>query len=502
MVSRMRWDGSLALKLVLAAALVVLGDCLFWQQQQWAGVQGLFGLGLCAALLLARPAVRHDRRALAALGLAALYALAQLWDPSPLAFALFWIALGLATLLPGMTRFGDGWQWFQRLFVHGFKSLFGPLIDLLILARVRRRRPASRAGLRALLPVVALPLAGSVVFALLFAQANPVIAALLDRLCLPSLDLALIPRLMLCGLLALFAWGTLRPRPPRRLLGTFDGQGSLALPGVNLASITLSLIAFNAVFAVQNAMDAAYLSGLARLPQGITLADYAHRGAYPLVATALIATLFVLIALRPGSGPAQSGLVRRLVLVWTGQNLVLVASAALRTWDYVEAYSLTRLRIAALLWMALVAAGLVLIVWRMLTGKSASWLINANLVAAGLLLTPVCFVDLGAVAARWNVRHAREIDGNGAALDLCYLAQLKGSALVSVIAVEQRQLPGDLGRKISALRAGMESNLEGQRKNGGWSLLLDQRLAKAHHVAPRQAVAEPFEGLQCDNIID
>ncbi|RYZ26154.1 MAG: hypothetical protein EOP49_43750, partial [Sphingobacteriales bacterium] len=31
-------------------------------------------------------------------------------------------------------------------------------------------------------------------------------------------------------------------------------------------------------------------------------------------------------------------------------------------------------------------------------GKSAGWLINTNLTAAGLLLSACCFVDLGAVA--------------------------------------------------------------------------------------------------------
>ena len=38
-------------------------------------------------------------------------------------------------------------------------------------------------------------------------------------------------------------------------------------------------------------MDAAWLWGLAPLPEGLTLASYAHRGAYPLVVTALLAVL-------------------------------------------------------------------------------------------------------------------------------------------------------------------------------------------------------------------
>ena len=474
-----RWDGSLTLKLGLAALAVMLGDYVFWQLQQFAGVQGIFGLALVAALALARPAVRRDKRARIALGLAAVYALAQLWDPSPLAFALFWVAMGFATLLPGTASFDDGWRWFQRLFAHGIKSLFGPLIDLTIFSRVRRGRPAGPLGLRRSLPVLVLPLLGSAVFVWLFAAANPVIEQLFASLALPEFDGSLVPRIVLWGVLLVMTWGVLRPRPPRFLFGTFDGSGDVVLPGVSLASVTLSLAAFNALFAAQNLMDLAYLSHLAALPKGITLADYAHRGAYPLVATALLAALFVLVTMRPGSSTAASPLVRRLVTLWIAQNLLLVASAGLRTWDYVEAYSLTILRLSALLWMGLVAAGLVLVLWRMLHGTSASWLINANLAAAGLLLTGVAFIDLGAVSARWNVAHAREIDGDGAGLDLCYLNDLRGSALPALIALDQRHLPGATGGNVAQLRNLAAVRLETWRKQGGWSLLLDRRLAQS-----------------------
>ena len=474
-----RRDGSLALKLGLAALAVLLGDYVFWQHQQFAGVQGIFGLGLVAALAIARPAVRQDKRARIALGLAAVYALAQLWDPSPLAFGLFWVAMGFATLLPGTGSFDDGWRWFQRLFAHGFKSLFGPLIDLTILSRVRRKRPAGPMGLRRSLPVLVLPLLGTALFVWLFAAANPVIEQLLASLALPEFDWSLVPRIVLWSALLVMTWGILRPRPPRRMFGTFDGSGDVVLPGVSLASVTLSLAAFNALFALQNLMDLAYLSHLAALPQGITLADYAHRGAYPLVATALLAALFVLVTMRPGSRTAASPLVRRLVTLWIAQNLLLVASAGLRTWDYVEAYSLTILRLSALLWMALVAVGLVLVLWRMLHGKSASWLINANLAAAGLLLTGVAFIDLGAVSARWNVAHAREVDGDGAQLDLCYLDSMHGSALPALIELNQRHLPGEVGGRAAQLRNMAEVELKNWRIGGGWSLLLDRRLAEA-----------------------
>lgn len=474
-----RWDGAFMLKLAGVAGVILFADWLFFSRGEYAGAIGLIGLAIAAALGLSRPAVRRDKRALFALTLAAIAALGFVNNPAPLAFLLFWILVGLATLLPGTARFDDGWRWFQRLLVHGTKSVVGPLLDLARLAKVRHRRPQRQAGLRQAIKALILPLAGSAVILFLFALANPVIDGWITALELPNLEERTFARIFIAGLLALLTWGALRPRPPRFLLGTFDGRGDKAIPGFTLASVTLSLVLFNALFALQNAMDIAWLWGLAQLPGTMTLADYAHRGAYPLVATALLAALFVLVALRPGSKTAENPLVRRLVMLWIGQNLVLVASAALRTWDYVEAYDLTVLRIAALLWMALVAIGLALVLWRMLAGKSAAWLINANLATSGTLLLAVCFVDLGAIAAGWNVAHAREIDGTGAKLDLCYLQELGDSALVPLTRLELQQGTSPLGRNAAALRFNLMQRMERDRADGGWTLANTRRLAAA-----------------------
>lgn len=495
-----RWQGSLTVKIAAALAVVTLGDGLVFGLERFGGWFGAIGVALCAALALSRPAVRQDRRALIALGLAGFYAAAFAYDPSPLAFLLYWIALGLATLLPGTARFGDGWQWFQRLLVHGAKALLGPLADFLRLSRVRRKRGAGGPSLRRSLPNLVLPLVGSLLILFLFAAANPVIDDAIKALHLPEPSERTFARIIFAGALFVMAWGVLRPRNARHLLGTFDGNGDLALPGVSTASVLMSLIAFNLLFAMQNAMDAAWLWGLMALPQGMTLADYAHRGAYPLILTALLAALFVLVTLRPGSATAANPLIRRLVALWIAQNVVLVASSALRTLDYVDAYSLTRLRIAALLWMGLVAVGLVLILWRMLRGKSASWLINANLASAGLLLSAVCLVDLGAVAANWNARHAREIDGDGAMLDLCYLHELGGSALLSLTRLEQQAAPGEFRTRVSRVRMRVQWALERDLRQGEWSWLAERRLGEVHRELGAGAQLPPLLPYNCEGV--
>jgi Domain of unknown function (DUF4173) len=161
----------------------------------------------------------------------------------------------------------------------------------------------------------------------------------------------------------------------------------------------------------------------------------------------------------PKSRMAQSGLVRALVSLWVGQNVFLVASSILRTLDYIEVYSLTVLRISALLWMGLVALGLILIAVRMLRGKSLGWLVNANSAAALTLLSGCSAIDLGGIAARWNVTHAREVNGKGAELDLCYLNSLDGAALFPLIELEMKLPDTPFKIQVGRVRSEITSRL-------------------------------------------
>lgn len=494
--------GAFLIKLVAVVVLAVLGDVLFWQNRQGGGFLGLFGLALITAAILCRPALRRDRRALACLGLAALAALAMVLDPGPVAWCLFWALGGMGVLMPATARFGDAWQWAQRLVLLGLRSGIAPMLDTGRLLRVQRMRGGFR--LRGVLPQLALPVLGSVVIIALFANANPVIEQAL-ALVTPLSWLSPDPlQLLLWAVLIVLAWSLLRPRLPRRLphrlFGTFDGSGDLALPGVNVTSVLLSLITFNLLFAMQNVMDMAWLWGVLPLPPGLTLAEYAHRGAYPLMATALLAAGFVLVALRPGSRTAAQPLIRRLVVLWVAQNLLLVANAALRTLDYIAAYSLTGLRIAALLWMALVALGLVLTCWRMMRGKSAAWLINSNAGAAVALLLGCSFVDLPALAASYNAHHARELGGRGAPLDMCYLQHVGPSALLPLAELEHSQRADEATRLMARLlRENAQIYLASDLAEGNWSLRGAMRMAELQRRLPSATPApqhRPFR--DCD----
>ena len=456
-------------KMLALAAAIVAADLLVGEVGSWLG--GAM-LAWAVALFAVRPEVRRSP-GVWALAAAGGFALVLAYDPSPLAWLMFWAALSIAALMPRVGRFDDAWRWGLRLVAHGASGPFAPLLDLGRLLRVRGRgRPVK------LVTTLVLPLAMTALFVALFASANPLIGQALRGITLPSIG-----RIVLWCLVAVLVWPSLRPRA----LATKAVWGlpriAVTLPGSSQASVLVSLALFNLVFAVQNGLDLAFLWSGAPLPDGVTLADYAHRGAYPLIATALLAGVFVLGTLKPGSATAENSLIRRLVVVWVAQNLLLVASSVLRTCDYIEVYMLTAWRIAALAWMGLVALGLVLICWRMLTGKSAAWLINANALAATLVLSAGTIIDLDAIAARWNVRHAREVGGSSVPLDLCHMRSFGSAALVPLAELEAQPLTSDFRERVRWIRQDLLPNLAWQQADWhSWTLRGQQRLAQVRRL--------------------
>ena len=221
---------------------------------------------------------------------------------------------------------------------------------------------------------------------------------------------------------------------------------------LGVQAMSRSLILFNALFALQSGLDLVYLWGGATLPDGMSHAEYAHRGAYPLIVTALLAAGFVLIAMRPGGPAEQSRLIRPLVLAWIGQNVLLVISSIFRLDLYVAAFSLTYLRLAAFIWMGLVAAGLLLILIQIMLRKPVSWLVTANAATLVLALYGCCFINAPRIIAAYNLAHSREAGGTGPWLDMNYLRSLGPQALP---ALEPRlpQIPA-LQSTIADLRSG------------------------------------------------
>ena len=471
--------GSFWRKAFFAGVLVIMADVLLFDKSVGGSIIGVFMAAWAGLSVGAHRAGWRNVWSLTAFGLAAGFAAVMTYDPSFLGFVMFLGTLTLAVLLTGIKGAADAWYWFKRLSFHAVATPFAPLFDLNRMAKARRRSGGKR-SISQLITNLVLPVIGTLLFLSLFALANPIISGFLNKIQLGNLDENDVGRILFWGIVFVSVWSTLRPFQPKILFNRLAETEPGRMAGVTVASVTLSLITFNLLFALQNGMDLIYIWGDVRLPDAFTLAEYAHRGAYPLIVTALLAGLFVLVTTHPRSEMAGNKAIRALIIIWVAQNLFLVASTIERTLLYIESYSLTELRISALLWMGLVAIGLVLVTWRMLRGNSLAWLVNGNAMAAFAVLSACTLVDLGATAATWNVQNAREVGGKGVHLDLCYLNQLDGSSLIALAQLEQRpelELNVDFQQRVILVRQEVQHRIAfRQAQNGGWDWRDAQRI--------------------------
>ncbi len=460
--------------LAVVLGLTAVADTLFYKQP--LGVNAaLFGLAVAVALALrgGRFLRRGPGRWVTLATAAMLGALVLHPGVLPMGMCL----LGLATLAI-IDR--DGWtwsvtQWAERWARFARRATTQMVRDVALQRRwlrTHRGRVQGVAGVGVwLIPVVL-----SLVFVGLFAAANPVVQrwvqwvweALQGRVVGLS-EWVLPGRIVLWLGVGVAAWGMLRTRVKRRTRQPrMASGGSAALDRFTpTALVVRCLLLFNVVFAGQTLMDLYYLVGGAALPEGLTYAAYARRGAYPLVATALLAGAFVLLAFRPGGVAQKSPLARRLVMVWIAQNVLLMVSAGWRLNLYVQAYSLTRWRLAAALWMVLVAVGFVWLVWRIASQRDNAWLLQRVALTAGVMFYALCFVNPDGAIARFNTAHCAEAGGAGGPLDLVYLESLGPESLPALGAfVSAHPVRTDAWESVARLQLRLNRQLANWR---GWT---------------------------------
>lgn len=395
-----------------AAGLVILADALFWQHEAGLSLV-LFGATIFAAAALCRG--RRDGVLAPAilLGISFLPVIEHLQALS----LLFWMA-GLLVAL--------GWLAFGRQgAAAGARSLLArsPIAGLALLeAEFRAARTAGATWKSGqILRGWALPIGGGLLLLGLLAEANPVLERWLGE-ALASPDPSLAMRGMFwagSGLILLPLLLPPAPRPQNRTM--FAAPRGIF--GVNAASVSRALVLFNLILAVQTAMDAAFLWTGAELPPGTSHAAYAHRGAYPLLVTALLAGAFALAA-RPWTDEHRG--LRLLLLLWLVQNMALVGSALLRLDLYVDAFGVTYLRAHAAIWMALVAAGLGLTLAQIALRRDNGWLLHRAAALGVGTLYLCCFINFADLIVRETLRR-------GAPIDSYYLCETLGPTAAAAL---------------------------------------------------------------------
>lgn len=432
------WSCSLPRKLGVAAGATALADWLLYDHTIGISL-ALFLLVLAGLSLLANRMRASRREALIAVAVLVAGVAPIVEAPTPLSvvFGILAVAVAVSTLT---TPFIEGWR--DRFKAVRTLLLVGPFRLLPDIARSRTWSHSLSA-----LTVWIVPLFLGAIFFGLFVSANPLIehglAALDWRGGASQVSVA---RILFWMMMVSVIWPFIHLRWHRKTASESAGDPVQAdtasaspadadWPGSELfgpAAILRSLVLFNLLFAVQTGLDLVYLWGGVALPDAMTYASYAHRGAYPLMMTALLAAGFVLAAVTPGGPAERKPAIRVLVFAWIGQNVVLVISSILRLDLYVETYSLTYWRLAALIWMVIVAIGLVLIVARVALNRPNHWLVAANLATLAGVLYICAFVNFPWMIATYNVAHSREVSGKGAMVDFQYLITLGPQALPAI----------------------------------------------------------------------
>jgi hypothetical protein len=412
--------------------LAGLADFLFYMEGLgWA--VGIYTFIILWALLFFNPGLAHTTPGKVVIAINSVLVFALIESPSGLTITLSFLGITSIALLshPGWTH--NAGLWLRGIFDFWTQNVFRVLYDSKLLKNLFQGEDhRNRSGIH--LKHWILPLGLSLVFVILFAGANPILIHWLDLINWNWVfDQFTLERTLLWWLVIIVCWPLLQPKFRLKLAsqqeGDFKDVKALIHFLFSRESILYSLIIFNLLFSTQTFMDLIYLWGGTALPDGMSYAEYAHRGAYPLIATALLAGAFVLVALRPGSETERMRSIRYLVYLWIGQNVFLVVSSIWRTALYVEEYSLTYLRLAALIWMGLVALGLVLLVLRIVWTRSNIWLINLNGITLLTVLMMCAFINLGSMIAQFNVEHCKEVNGKGPALDLKYLREIGPASL-------------------------------------------------------------------------
>lgn len=407
------------------AALVALADILFWHHDPGLSLP-LFALAILLVAAVANVRRRAGPLALLVLGVAPAIEHVQM-------LSLAFLTLGLAAALVWLRSPEAGTAeiiartaaWLCRL----PGRWFTPLAPHRALAAREIRSAGGNGSARKSLRDWAFPLAGSLVFLALLMQANPVLARLLTL----DLDLwSMFTRVLFWAGMALFIAPLLVPEMPEPMSLSSVALPSVARLGLNPRSVLRALFVFNALIAVQSATDLCILVFGAALPEGMSMAEYAHRGAYPLLATALLAGGFAL-AIRPFLKEHRAML--PLLLLWLAQNMVLCGAAMMRLEHYIDAFGLTYLRLYALIWMGLVAAGLGLVATQVVLGRTTLWLL-IRCIALGLGTLYLCaFVNFAQVIAAQNLARP------GADADyICALGPMAHGALMASSPVTDAEL--------------------------------------------------------------
>ena len=189
----------------------------------------------------------------------------------------------------------------------------------------------------------------------------------------------------------------------------------------------LALGLMNVLFFLANAADLIFLWSGHSLPPGVTYAQFVHEGTEALIATVLLSALVLTLIFQQSLAISGRRDLKALAYLWVAQNWFLLLSVALRLKLYIETYDMTVTRLGLLLFLALVAAGYVLLIIKIQAQKSLFWLLGGAIIAVTLTFYIAQFLNFAGWTADYNVAQWKKAQFHRN-LDVFYLHRLGPAA--------------------------------------------------------------------------
>ena len=202
--------------------------------------------------------------------------------------------------------------------------------------------------------------------------------------------------------------------------GKQAGQMQKKKAGNALTAITVTLL-LTLVYLLFCGIQLYFLfgGGNIRLPEGFTYAEYARQGFFQLLAVTFLNILILMFCRKPAG---KSVVLRVVLTVFSACTYIMIASAAMRMLLYVDAYSLSFLRILVLWFLGLntlLVTGIILAIYR------AKFPLFRYFVA----VTAICYIVLAYanvdyIIASYNTKSQEKLEK----IDIDYLTTLSSDA--------------------------------------------------------------------------
>lgn len=329
----------------------------------------------------------------------------------------------------------------SSLIIAGFHGLISMLLSIphLISNFMRRKKEESDAGKNKFTKLILLfiPLFITLIFFFLYRAANPNFLEFTKNLNFDWINLPLLRFLIFAFLIsyALFAQFVIQSIYENDIERDDDIDATnLELHEKGFIGRKLNieyelfigaslLIMLNVLLAIVNGIDLVKLWPNQILPENLeSFSSYLHNGVQMLIVSIILAISILLFFFRGYFNYFKDALwLKVLGYIWIVQNIILLASTAIRNNMYVEAYGLSHKRIGVFIYLILALIGLILSFYKIAAKRNNFFLFRKNAWAFYFVLLLCTPIPWDGLITQHNLNLAEKKDKS---VDLEYLSRL------------------------------------------------------------------------------